>query len=122
MVQSLRGGASSSQGTWIHREAECPIRRRRSDGYLDATAMCQANGKLWGNFYQLDGTQRFLQGLSSDIGIPISGPAGLVQSLRSGPSRGTWVHRIIGLKLAAWLSAEFEVRVYQWYADTAGQR
>ena len=36
------------------------IRQRSRDGYLSATDMCKANGKLFGNYYQLDQTKEFL--------------------------------------------------------------
>lgn len=47
------------------------IRQRASDNYLDATAMCQANGKLFADYQRLKTTQEFLEALSLNMGIPI---------------------------------------------------
>jgi hypothetical protein len=48
------------------------IHQRKCDGYFDATAMCQAVGKLFADYRRLDTTEEFLKVLSSDMGIPIS--------------------------------------------------
>lgn len=44
------------------------IRQRPDDGYVDATAMCQANGKQFNDYSRLETTQRFLEVLSSETG------------------------------------------------------
>jgi len=44
---------------------------QRSDGYINVTNLCQAKGKLFGNWRQLDGSQEYLEALSLDIGIPV---------------------------------------------------
>ena len=46
--------------------------QRASDGYFNATAMCKAAEKLFGNYYQLKSTKAFLVQLESVIGIPIT--------------------------------------------------
>ncbi len=68
------------------------VPQRPTDGYINATLLCQRAGKLFGNYRQNAQTQAFLEALSADIGIPISG---LVQSIRGGNDKlnqGTWVH------------------------------
>ena len=69
------------------------IHQRVKDGYVNATAMCKAAGKLWADYNRLGTTGLYLQALSADMGIPISE---LVQSIRGGsPSlQGTWVGRV----------------------------
>jgi hypothetical protein len=42
------------------------IRQRVSDGYLYATDMCKANGKLYGNYIDTNPTRAFLKELSID--------------------------------------------------------
>lgn len=42
---------------------------RMSDGYVNATKMCQSAGKLWANFAHLDGTKTFLVELSAQLSI-----------------------------------------------------
>ncbi len=41
------------------------IRQRSSDGYLNASDMCKANGKRWFNYYRSKETQGFLVALSN---------------------------------------------------------
>lgn len=90
-----------------------PIHQRRADGYFNATAMCKANGKFWGNYRQNQNTGEFLAELSGSIGIPIDS---LVQPIMTGPNdeRGTWVHRRVAIDLARWLSPRFAVAVNGW--------
>jgi hypothetical protein len=99
------------------------VRQRARDGYINATAMCKAAGKLWGNYHQNEGSQAFLMELEADIGIPISE---LVQSVRGGfpDLQGTWVHPYVAVHLAQWLSPRFAVRVSQWVHEwmTQGPR
>lgn len=99
---------------FIPRHAEgVVIYQRPKDGYINATAMCQATGKLWGHYRSNTGTEAFLGELSSDIGIPISE---LAQSFKGGDPahQGTWVHPQVAIHLAQWLSPKFAVKVSQW--------
>lgn len=76
--------------------------------YINATQMCKAVGKLWGNYWQNDTTQQFVNALSLNIGIPINT---LVVGRRGNPETGggTWVHRKVARHLAGWCSPEFHV-------------
>jgi hypothetical protein len=57
----------------IHRQAEgSVIYQRPADGYINATAMCQAAEKLWSDYRRLATTTSFLNELAFDMGIPIS--------------------------------------------------
>lgn len=89
------------------------ITQRVTDGYFNATAMCKASGKLMGDYLRLSATKAFLDELSSDTGIPISG---LVQSIKGGVAhlQGTWVHPQVAINLAQWLSPKFAVLVSKW--------
>ena len=55
-----------------HKVQDSTIEQRAKDGYISATAMCKAAGKLFGHYNALDTTKAFLAELSSDIVIPIS--------------------------------------------------
>ena len=46
--------------------------QRNVDGYINATAMCKAAGKLWGHYFENKATKEFLKELSSVMGIPIT--------------------------------------------------
>ena len=93
------------------------VTQRPTDGYINATELCQRAGKLFGHYRENAQTEAFLQALSTDIGIPISV---LVQTIKGGDYRkyqGTWVHPQVAMNLAQWLSPEFAVKVSQWVFD-----
>ena len=93
------------------------IPQRPQDGYINATRLCQQVGKLFADYHRLALTQSFLQELSADMGIPISG---LVQIIRGGNDRliqGTWVHPQVAIHLGQWLSPTFSVQVTKWVLD-----
>lgn len=75
------------------------IQQRAKDGYINATAMCKAAGKLWADYRRLKITGEFCGALSSDMGIPITE---LIQSFTGGNPQlqGTWVHPHVALHLA----------------------
>lgn len=88
----------------------------RGDGYWNATAMCQANRKLWADYWRLGSTKEFLGELSSVMGIPITE---LVQVRQAGVAnlQGTWVHRRVAVHLAQWCNARFAVIVSGWVEE-----
>ena len=93
------------------------VPQRPTDGYINATRLCQQAGKLFGHYHSNAQTKAFLEELSADIGIPISG---LVQSIRGGNDRlsqGTWVHPQVAINLGQWLSPSFAVQVSKWVFD-----
>lgn len=89
------------------------ISLRAKDGYVHATAMCNAARKLWADYNRLGTTSAFYEALSADMGIPISE---LIQSVRGGKPefQGTWVHPKVAIHLAQWLSPRFAVQVTNW--------
>lgn len=95
---------------------DAAIARRDEDGYANATAMCQANGKEWSNYKQLEHTQVYIQALSSSLGIPT---ADLVITTTTGPNefRGTWIHPRLAVDLARWISPQFAVWMDGWFLD-----
>jgi hypothetical protein len=92
------------------------VHQRVRDGYVNATAMCKAAGKLFGDYARLKTTDPFQEELSAVMGIPITE---LVQSFRGGSPalQGTWVHPQVAIHLAQWLSPKFAVMVSQWVVD-----
>jgi hypothetical protein len=92
------------------------IPQRVTDGYINATALCQASGKNFADYYRLTGTKAFLEALSSDMGIPISG---LVITGKGGNPKlqGTWIHPDIAVNLGQWLSPRFAVLVSKWVRE-----
>lgn len=95
------------------------ILQRPEDGYMNATAMCQATVKQFADYNRLSATTAFLTALSTDMGIPISE---LIQTVRGGNGQqGTWVHPHVAIHLAQWLSPEFAVKVSRWVFEWMGQ-
>lgn len=99
-----------------HRVGGDLVCQRPSDGYINATAMCQATGKRFHDYARIGPTQAFLAALSAETGIPVSM---LVQTLSGGDVRiqGTWIHPQVAINLATWCSATFAVQVSKWVYD-----
>lgn len=96
-----------------HKAQGAVIYQRPNDGYINATAMCQASGKQFKHYNENRTTKDFVAALSSEVGIPTTD---LVQSISGGDPRlqGSWVHPQVAIHLAQWCSAEFAVKVSQW--------
>ena len=96
-----------------------PISRRTIDGYVNATAMCKANGKRWKDYRESDRCQRYLDALESVAGISVHA---LVESRSGGAGGGgTWVHPQVAVDLARWISAPFAVWMDGWFLDSVQQ-
>lgn len=110
----------NASGLVVRTWNDAPISRRDSDGYADATAMCQANGKLWKNYHQNDRTTEYIQALSDSLGLPTTE---LVRTTATGPNhlRGTWVHPRLAVDLARWLSPQFAVWMDGWFLEQLQQ-
>lgn len=89
------------------------INQRVTDGYVDATAMCNAAGKDFAGYMSLDTTSAFLKELAADRSIPIPS---LIQNLPVPGSNDTamWVHPYIAIHLGQWLSPKFALLVSKW--------
>jgi hypothetical protein len=88
---------------------------RTDDGYINATQLCKAGGKLFKNWYQLDKSKEFLEELSTAAGIP----ATMLIQIGSGTNFGsnnthTWVHPKVAINIAQWISPKFAVQVSEW--------
>lgn len=93
-----------------------PISRRTTDGYVNATAMCRANGKRWKDYRESDRCQLYLDALGSVAGISVHA---LVESRSGGAGGGgTWVHPQVAVDLARWISAPFAVWMDGWFLES----
>lgn len=110
----------TSPGLVVRTWNDAPISRRDGDGYADATAMCQANGKRWHNYERLDTTTAYIQALAASLNLPADQ---LVLTTTTGPNhlRGTWIHPRLAVDLARWLSPEFAVWMDGWFLEQLGQ-
>jgi len=95
---------------------DAPITRRDSDGYADATAMCQANGKLWGHYREAQRTTDYITALADATGLDADQ---LIISTKGGPAhlQGTWIHPRLAVDLARWISPQFAVWMDGWFLD-----
>lgn len=90
-----------------HHYNDTAIEQRQADSYLNATAMCQANGKRINNYLRQQATQDFISALEAETRISASD---LLQVRKGGSeAQGTWVHPLVAVNLAQWLSPQFAV-------------
>jgi KilA-N domain len=80
-------------------------------GYVNLTAMCQAEGKQLKHWKEIDRTKAYLKALSLDAGITTSR---LLVRLSGAPNgnaalQGTWGHPEVAIDLATWISPKFQV-------------
>lgn len=90
-----------------------PISRRTTDNYVNATAMCRANGKRWSDYRESDRCQRYLDALAELTEIPV---VNLYQAIE-GRGGGTFVHPQVAVDLARWISAPFAVWMDGWFLE-----
>ena len=93
------------------------VPQRPTDGYINATRLCQKAGKLFGDYQRLAQTQAFLNELSLDMGIPISNLVQVIRGRGDTIQQGTWVHPQVAINLGQWLSPTFAVQVSKWVFD-----
>jgi hypothetical protein len=101
-----------------HTIEDAMVNQRAVDGYVNATAMCKAVGKMFNDYHRLSTTKAFLQELSGSTGIPVDQ---LVHTITAGPNdmRGTWVHPDVAINLGQWCSPKFAVAVSRWVREWA---
>ena len=93
------------------------VPQRPTDGYINATRLCQRAGKQFGHYRSNAQTQAFLDVLSLEIGIPISNLVQVIRGRGDTINQGTWVHPRVAIHLGQWLSPDFAVRVSEWVFD-----
>ncbi|WP_404765150.1 KilA-N domain-containing protein [Proteus terrae] len=97
------------------------IPQRLSDGYINATALCQSVGKTFSNYKASKQSIEFINELTKQSDLT---ETQLIHSIVGGNAKlqGTWVHPQLAIHLAQWLSPKFAVKVSQWvYEWSQGQ-
>lgn len=99
--------------------------QREEDGYINATALCKMNGKLFNDYSRLSTTKAFISELSRSTGIPVD--LLKVATLKGkNEERGTYVHPKVAIHLAQWLSPKFAVFVtevvFDWMSGRPSKR
>ncbi len=82
--------------------------QHKEGGFVNATAMCKAHGKMFGHYKRFADTKDFVAAFSRSIHIRIDQ---LMQNLSNVPNeqKGTWVHPTIAIHLAMWCPPDFAV-------------
>jgi hypothetical protein len=99
------------------------IQRRPTDGYVNATAMCKANGREWFTYARAERTKEYIAALATVLGSP-QNCGDLIQTITTGPNhiRGTWVHPQLAVDLARWISPAFAVWMDGWFLESLTPR
>lgn len=115
-------GREQSHGLEIRQWEGHAIQRRRADGYVNATAMCQANGKKWNDYARLDRTHAYIAALAAVAGNPATENHGLIHVIQGGPPhlQGTWIHPRLAVDLARWCRPAFAVWMDGWLLEQLG--
>ena len=79
---------------------------------VNATEMAKIFGKDLHQFTKSDHAQRFIQSCLKPANAGLFGIFSEADLIVSKQKSGTWMHRILALKFAAWLDSDFEVWVY----------
>lgn len=77
-----------------------------TDIFVDATQMAKIFGKRVNDFLINSNTKAFIKILELKTGIPV------FKVIKGRKNPGTWMHRNLALKFAAWLNPDFEVWIY----------
>ena len=82
------------------------ISRRESDGWVNLTQMCKANGVRFNDFLRLKSTKAYISSMAADTGKPVSE---IIEVKKGGDPKlqGSWGHPEIAILLAQWISPEF---------------
>lgn len=86
--------------------------RQGKNMMVNATEMAKLFGETVEHFTRLDNTKNFLE---SCLKNPYKGFLGIENEddlIVSKQKSGTWMHRVLALKFAAWLNSDFDVWVY----------
>ena len=107
-----------------HKTDSWLIHQRIQDWYVNATELCQASNKKMSHYLDIKTTKEFLEYLSNETGIPVSGENGLIKTIRwwNVKLQWTWVHPDVAINLAQWLSPAFAVAVSRWIREWSSWR
>jgi len=79
---------------------------------VNATEMAKIYGKYPKDFLILDNTKSFINECLKKENSPFLGIESEEDVVISKQKSGTWMHRVLALKFAAWLNSAFELWVY----------
>lgn len=99
------------------------IQRRESDGFVNATSMASACGKLWNNYSNTQRAKDYIDALSLSLTTSITGSAAMesptvIDCHIGGAHRGTWIHPRLAIDFARWLNPKFAVWMDGWFLES----
>mgnify|MGYP001283792802 CR=1 FL=1 len=104
---------------------ELSLYQRSSDGYVNATKLCQQSNKKIHDYFRTTENKDYLNELERSTGISVDV---LISKVNTGlnENRGTWVHPKVAIHLAQWLSPQFAVFVtnimMDWFSGALERR
>lgn len=90
--------------------------QRDSDGFCDATEMCQQKGKRFNDYLKRSAAGKYVSEVCSRLG-KAQDELILMGTKYHDNGRHTWVHPAIALDLARWLGVENSVDANLWILD-----
>ena len=102
------------------------IRQRTDNRYLSANDLLSIYNeqiekkKSLSDFWKLNSTKEYLQALKNELNINRDKSPYLESELfisKRGKGGETWLHPYLFIEFAAWLNAEFRVKMYKWIYD-----
>lgn len=97
---------------FIYLEKEIAFEIGQKDIMVNATEMAKIFEKYPKDFLILDSTKAFISSCLKKENSPYLNIKNEVDLFTSSQKSGTWMHRILALKFAAWLNSDFELWVY----------
>ena len=79
---------------------------------INATEMAKIFNARMNDFFTNDSTKKFIEACLNNGNSRYLGIENEADLFKSTQKSGTWMHRILALKFAAWLDPEFELWVY----------
>jgi len=95
-----------------YNEQEVEFEFNDSNVMVNATQMAKIFDKLVGHFLENDSTQKFIDACLNNRNSDYLNVKSRDDLITSKQKSGTFMHRVLALKFAAWLDPDFEVWVY----------
>lgn len=85
---------------------------RAMDGYINATQLCKAGGKMFNDWSKIKKSNDFIRELSVSTKIFVD--TLIKYEINGSTDRATWVHPQVAINIAQWISPAFDVKVSKW--------
>jgi hypothetical protein len=89
----------------------------REDGFINATQLCKAGGKVFKDWYRLNSTKELIEELEETLNGQIRPFKNLVEVKKGRYNSGSWIHPDLAVQLAQWISPSFAIQVSRWIRE-----